>query len=441
MTDRFHPQMGMLTRIKRESSYGVPGSTDWMQLNGFGIQVSPSIVKNPVRVPGAFVPVGNTVDDQSGTGTYNGAIDFNGLVIPPSSLFGPPATTSLGGGAYQHKFIFRGRKPNRAVSWAAHSGFAGRARQALGLIFNSMAVSGGRPDGFTISGNVFSKVPTAITAFGGSTNEVQTITITGSPDSGTFDATVLGETITVPYNASASALLALLEDTFNIEPGDVAVAGGAFPGTPIDITFSGYYAGENVATITVDNTNLGGGSSPAAAVTTTTPGAEDVVNIAQIIAGATTGDVWIDDSWAALGTTKSLDCLSLGFDIPERMQRVTPIDSSFAGDGIVDMGEQDFTANLGLAWNAASDEEYTKLINGEPTFIRARFTGPEIASSGQHFSWTTDMCVDWSGVDEVSETQGVATMPYNGSLIIDPTSGNFIEMTIVNALATLTPSN
>lgn len=440
MTDRFHPQMGMLTRIKRESSYGVPGATDWMQLNGFGIQVSPSIVKNPVRVPGAFVPVGNTVDDQSGTGTYDGAVDFNGLFIPSSSIFGPPTTTSLGSGAYQHKFIFKGRKPNRAVSWAVHSGFAGRAREALGLIFNSMDTSGGRPDGFTISGNVFSKVPTAITAFGGSTNEVQRITVTGSPTGGSFALTVLGETITVPYNASAGALLTLLEATFNLEPGDVATSGGALPGTPIDVTFGGYYAGENVAQMTVNNAGLTGGSSPAAAITTTTPGADDVVNIAQIIAGATTGDVWIDDSWAALGTTKSLDCLSLGFGIPDRMQRVTPIDSSFAGDGIVDMGEQDFTANLGLAWNAASDEEYTKLVNGEPTFIRTKFTGPLIGG-GIHYGWTTDMCVDWSGVDEVSETQGVATMPYNGSLIIDPTSGNFIEMTIVNTLATLSPSN
>ena len=440
MTDQYHPHMGLLTRIKRESSYGVPGSSDWMQLNGFGMNVSPSIVKNPVRVPGAFVPVGNTVDDQSGTGSYEGAIDLNGIIIPYSSIFGPPTTTSLGSGAYQHKFIFKGRKPNRAVTWTAHMGYAGRAREATGLIFNSFSMSGGRPDGFTVNGNVFSKVPTPITAFGGTTNEVQRITITGSPTSGSFDLTVLGETITVPYNASASALLALLEATFNIEPGDVAVSGGALPGTPIDVAFGGYYAGENVPQMTVNNAGLSGGSSPAAAVTTTTPGAEDVVNISQKIAGATSGDVWVDDSWAALGTTKSISTLGLGFDIPDRMQRVTPIDSSFAGDGIVDMGEQDFTQNLQLAWNAASDEEYLKLINGEPTFIRTKFTGLEIGG-GIHYSLMVDSCVDWSGVDNVTETQGVATMPYNGSLIIDPTTQNFLEVTVVNTLANLTPSN
>lgn len=440
MTDRFHPFQGMLTRIKRETSYGVAGASDWMQLNGLGIQVTPSIVKNPVRVPGSFVPVGNTVDDQSGTGSYSGAIDMNGLLIPFAGLFGPPTTTSLGGGAYRHKFIFKGRKPNRAVTYTAHSGYAGRAREATGLVFNSLEISGARPDGFDVSGNVFSKVPTPITAFGGSTNEVQTITVTGTPTGGSFALTVFGETVTVPYNASAGSLKTLLEATFNIEPGDVVTAGGALPGTPITVQFTGYYAGENVAQMTTDNTLLTGGTSPAAAVTTTTPGAEDVVNIAQIIAGATTGDIWIDDSWAALGTTKSIDCLGMGFGIPERMQRVTPIDSSFSGDGIVDMGEQDFTMNLSLAWNAASDEEYSKLVSGTPTFVRQKFTGPLIAGS-DYYSIMVDACLDYAEVGEAEDVQGVAVMPYSGSLIIDPTTSNLIEITIVNTLANLTPSN
>lgn len=440
MVDRFHPLQGMKTRLKRESSYGVAGAGDWLQLNGLGIQVTPAIVKNAVRVPGFVVPVGNTTDDSSGTGSYSGALDLNGLLLPFGSLFGQPATEDLGGGAYKHTMEFRGSKPNRAVTYTAHTGYIGRAREAKGMIFNSLEVSGARPDGFDVSGNVFSQTPTPISTFGGSTNEVQTITITGSPTGGDFDLTFFGETITVPYNASPATIKTLMEATDAIEVGDVITGGGTLPGGVPTVQFTGYYAGENVATMTVDDSGLTGGSVPEATVAVTTPGAEDIYNISQIIAGAITGDVWIDSTWAGLGTTQSIDCLGMGFGIPERMQRVTPIDSSLLHDGLIDMGEQDFTANVSLAWNAAADVEYNKLVAGAPTFVRQQWTGPLIAAS-DYYRLRIDMCLDYTEVGETEEVQGVAVLPLSGSLIVDPTSQNVIKVELINTLPGLTLSN
>lgn len=104
------------------------------------------------------------------------------------------------------------------------------------------------------------------------TNEVQTVTVTGSPTGGTYTLTFSGQTTAaIAYNATASAVQTALEGLTNINPGDVTVAGGPHPGTAITVTFVGQYLGENVAQMTATG-SLTGGTTPAVAVSTTTGG-------------------------------------------------------------------------------------------------------------------------------------------------------------------------
>lgn len=104
------------------------------------------------------------------------------------------------------------------------------------------------------------------------TSEVQTVTITGSPTGGTFTLTFSGQTTAaIAYNATAAVVQAALEALSNVDPGDVAVAGGPGPGAPWTVTFAGQYRGENVTQMTASS-SLTGGSSPAIAVTTGTGG-------------------------------------------------------------------------------------------------------------------------------------------------------------------------
>jgi len=104
-------------------------------------------------------------------------------------------------------------------------------------------------------------------------DEVQTITITGTPTGGTYTLTFSGQTTaSIVYNATSGAVQAALEALSNIAPGDITCAGGPHPGTPITVTFGGgIYDGTNVAQMTA-TASLTGGTSPAVAVTTTTPG-------------------------------------------------------------------------------------------------------------------------------------------------------------------------
>lgn len=113
---------------------------------------------------------------------------------------------------------------------------------------------------------------TAIVAPPTLTDEVQRITITGTPTGGSFTVTYAGQTTAaIAYNATAANVKSALEALSNIGVGDVLCTGGPFPGTPVDVTFSGALSGANIAQMTATS-SLTGGSSPAVAVTTITEG-------------------------------------------------------------------------------------------------------------------------------------------------------------------------
>lgn len=104
-------------------------------------------------------------------------------------------------------------------------------------------------------------------------SEVQTVTITGGPTGGTYTLTFSGQTTAgIAYNATATAVRTALEALSNIEVGDVTTAGGPHPGTAITVTFTGQYAGTDVAQMTASSAGLTGGSTPTVTVTTTTGG-------------------------------------------------------------------------------------------------------------------------------------------------------------------------
>lgn len=105
----------------------------------------------------------------------------------------------------------------------------------------------------------------------GATNEVQTITVAGTPTGGTFTLTFMGETTTdLAFNVAASALQAALEALNAIPAGAVVATGGPMPGT-ITVTFVGELAGLNVPQMTGSAAGLTGGT-PTLTIATVTQG-------------------------------------------------------------------------------------------------------------------------------------------------------------------------
>jgi hypothetical protein len=116
----------------------------------------------------------------------------------------------------------------------------------------------------------------------GATNELQTITVTGTPTGGTFtlvytyrDATTgaisTGTSGTIAFNASAANVSTALSTITQLS-GNITTGGGPLPGTPVTVTYNTALAGQPVRALTLGTNSLTGGSTPTAAVTRTTPG-------------------------------------------------------------------------------------------------------------------------------------------------------------------------
>lgn len=101
-------------------------------------------------------------------------------------------------------------------------------------------------------------------------NEVQTVTITGSPTAGSFTLSLWGFPATaVAFNASAATLQSALAGISIIGAGNVTVSGAA--GGPYTVTFVGALAGMDITQFISSNT-FSGGTTPNVVVATVTTG-------------------------------------------------------------------------------------------------------------------------------------------------------------------------
>lgn len=107
---------------------------------------------------------------------------------------------------------------------------------------------------------------------GSAVNEVQTITITGTPTGGTFRLIYDGEiTAAIAYNAAAAAVQSALEALVSIGTGGVTCGGGALPGSAVTVTFTGKLGGLHHPLLVAVN-SLTGGTNPAVTPSLTTLG-------------------------------------------------------------------------------------------------------------------------------------------------------------------------
>jgi hypothetical protein len=428
-----YPFQGAETRLVRETSYGTtPGSPAWKRLNGFGVTISPTVENDPFAPPGSMVPSLVQINDDFTEGSVEGRLDYNGLAYIFAGLFGQPTITDLGGSpnAYQWDWIWNGRRPLRPVSYTVHYGFSDSTDVVTGWIFNTLEISGGRSDGFDVSGEGFGKAATAGSAMGGVTNEVQTLTGTAL-SAGSFTLTFNGEeTATITYNATAGAIQTALEALPSIEPGDIVVAGGPINTTPVTVTFGGPYAGANQPML------IETGLTGTIAITETTPGADSTTDVSAVPANATQGNVYLDTTWAGLGSTQLLYAYEMGLTFGERMERVRPINKSKSSDGVIDMSDQEHEITLMLGRNAVADAQLTKLRNGTRSFVRAEWEGGAISGANEYL-FQTDACVIYTEVGEPDDIDGVHAREYTGRLAIDPTSGYVCRIKLVNDIGSL----
>jgi Phage capsid family len=144
---------------------------------------------------------------------------------------------------------------------------------------------------------VSDKLDTALLmGHGQATNEVQTVTVTGSPTGGTFTLAFRGVTTSgIAYNAASSAVQTALQGLSTIGSGNATVTGSA--GGPYTVTFASALAATAVDEITADGSSLTGGTDPSVTVATATEG-EASNGITGLVnqSGVQTGDLDVADA-------------------------------------------------------------------------------------------------------------------------------------------------
>ncbi|MFD8496332.1 hypothetical protein [Amycolatopsis sp. NPDC059657] len=138
------------------------------------------------------------------------------------------------------------------------------------------------PDGFFKSGLALGRITASglYGPYGGTTDEVQTLTVGGSGLT-SFTITWNGQTTSsLVAAATAAQVQAALEALSNIGVGDVTVTGSA--GGPWTVTFGGALADTNVAAMTTTPT---GGTGVVNVATTTAGGADGSADGTEVFAG------------------------------------------------------------------------------------------------------------------------------------------------------------
>jgi len=111
----------------------------------------------------------------------------------------------------------------------------------------------------------------ATVTIAGDVHEKQRVEITGGPTGGTFTlsfgTTAPTTTADIPYDATGVQVRDALITLGDIGPGNVSVAGGPLPGTPVEVVFVGTLAETDVAEMTTTS-SLTGGTAPAVTVAT-----------------------------------------------------------------------------------------------------------------------------------------------------------------------------
>jgi hypothetical protein len=401
------------------------------RLRSLSITPSPQVEVELFRAAGSRFDSVQAVSKEWMSAQISGKAVYDELPYLFASLLKKGAPTSLGGSPAAFRWLWKPSLTDEddSQTYTVEVGSKVRAQRfSYGFIpEGGLTISRA---GVEVSGTMLGQA--MVDDIQMSTNEVQRVAITGSPTGGTFRLTFDGQTTAgIAYNANAAAVQAALEALPNITPGDVLCTGGTLPGTPVDVEFRGQYRQTNVPAMTADGTGLTGGSSPTVTVTTVTAGVTPAtIDLVPVLAKTT--DIFVDDTFAGIGTTKLLRCLQYDLKVGNRRTVFWPLNSaapSFGGD-VEDSAS--WTITLKHAADAQGMALLGKLRAGTTFYVRCRATGGVISGTNA-YRLTIDAAVKVAKAPNPGEADKLYTYDWELVPVDDPNGALSVE--IINTLA------
>ena len=162
-----------------------------------------------------------------------------------------------------------------------------------------------------------------------------------------------------------------------------------------------------------------------------------VTNIPAVPIHSTKYDVYADDAWDDLGTSKLLACYQFDVTMPDKFVPDAPINSAVNGfESLIVAADRESTVSITLGLDATATDMIGSFRTGALKFFRLEVLGGTIDGTAT-YKFTRDLAVQITSVGEVAAQSGsnVVTVPLTGTIIIDPTSDKYEELTLVNTVA------
>lgn len=174
----FRSQANQAVQLGVESVAGTPVAANKQLL---GLTVTPTnAVETTQHTPSGFkVPTQSSLNTIKTEADYEGALDYQTIVYPMSSIFGAPNTEEVGEESYEHTFEFVGKGAIRPQTYTMQVGDNTRAVEFSGAAFRSADISLSRTGENTISGSVIGRALQTNKALTPSPTELDIVPVDG----------------------------------------------------------------------------------------------------------------------------------------------------------------------------------------------------------------------------------------------------------------------
>jgi len=149
-------------------------------------------------------------------------------------------------------------------------------------------------------------------------------------------------------------------------------------------------------------------------------------------------NVYLDNTSAALGTTKMLRALQVGFSLSDKFGPLWTLNSAVTGYAARVETEPSAEAHIMVEADAVGMSLLTTLCAGATKFMRIEVLSDVVIGAGTAvYSFRADFAVKASGWNSFDDADGTYAVDVPLAIVHDGTYGRAMEFTVVNSLATL----
>ncbi|RYG38234.1 hypothetical protein EON81_04255 [bacterium] len=410
--------------IGPETTPGDVAAVCTYQVTSADIQFSPDAEFKEFRGQGFKLPIAHRNTDETASASLEGHPDYNEIGFWLASNFGKPVSDLVATGVYRHTFTLneRGSSDPRSyvVEYSQADASTVRVRRAL---LNSFGLSGSenRSD-VGMSGSWFSLAVDPNASASGGVNEVQTITVTGTPTTLNFDYKGKKGSVVVA-GLTAAAFQTALQALTTVGAGNLLVSGSG----PYVVTAAAAFAGQPLERIEVSTT---GGTGSATCVRTT-PGGHIVLAPVPIL--PTEVSLFLADTFDTLAANKMTKDFAWDFSVSDRYGM-----SKFWGAAGFGATPEKGDTTVGLKLTVAADAVANALIAnwraGQRKHAAVEAVGPIIAS-GEAYRLRVEVSAEVNSSEPYGDVEGTVAYGVTLGATTDLALGRSVRVVLTNRVA------